>query len=382
MFRLTRIAILTCVFSAMLVAQTPPPSKTASTPQPSKSTDAGSEFAAARRLAQQGKYDEAIASSGDGRQNAQAAGISHELGTAYYKKGDYLKAAEYLKKALAEDPNDKEAVQLLGLSYYLAGRPAEAIPYLEKVQTWYPRANVDASYILGISYIQAKDYPNARKAFAKMYDVPPDSGASYLFTARMLFRQEFTPIAEDYAQKAIAADPKLPLAHELLGEIHLFTSKIPEAINDFQQELAINPAYPAAYYKLGDAYSRIQKYDDAERLLQRSIWLDASSTGPYILMGKVLEKKGEPVLAIRTLQRAANMDPNNPMTHQVLGQAYRDIGKPDEAERELKIAEQLRNKQTGTPVIHGPHFGGSALSCLSNVFADAQSGLNCKTRIV
>ncbi len=274
------------------------------------------------------------------------AGVSHELGTVYYKKGDYLKAADSLKQAVAEDPNDKEAVQLLGLSYYLAGRPAEAIPYLEKVQGWYPRANVDASYILGVSYIQAKDYPNARKAFARMFDVPADSGAAYLVTARMLFRQEFTPIAEEYAQKAIAADPKLPLAHQLLGEVHMFTSKIPEAISDFQQELAINPGNSAAYYKLGDAYSRVQKYDDAERQLQRSIWLDATSTGPYILLGKVLEKKGEPVLALRTLQRAATMDPNNPMTHQLLGQAYRDVGKTDEAEQELKIAEQLRNKQT------------------------------------
>jgi tetratricopeptide (TPR) repeat protein len=265
---------------------------------------------------------------------------------AYYKKPDYLKAAEYLKQATTENPDDKEAVQLLGLSYYLAGRPADAIPYLEKVQTWFPRANVDASYVLGTAYIQTKDYPNARRAFATMFDVPPESGAAYLLTARMLFRQEFLPIAEEYAQKAITIDPKLPLAHQMLGEIHMYVSKIPEAIADFQQELAINPANSAVYYKLGDAYSRVQKYDDAQRQLQRSIWLDASSTGPFILMGKVLEKKGEPILALRTLQRAANMDPNNPMTHQLLGQAYRDIGKTDEAERELKIAEQLRNQQS------------------------------------
>ncbi|HVP53912.1 MAG TPA: tetratricopeptide repeat protein [Candidatus Eisenbacteria bacterium] len=316
-------------------------------PQTSQPDSTPSAFADARRLAQQGKYDEAIAQlEALAAKSPRPAGLSHELGTAYYKKGDYLKAAEYLKQATSEDANDKEAIQLLGLSYYLAGRPAEAIPYLEKVQTWYPRANIDASYVLGVSYIQAKDYPNACKAFAKMFDVAPDSGAAYLFTARMLFRQEFIPIAEEYAQKAAAADAKLPLAHQLLGEIHMFSSKIPEAVADFQKELAINPAYPAAYYKLGDAYSRVQKYDDAERQLQRSIWLDASSTGPYILLGKVLEKKGEPVLALRTLQRAANMDPNNPMTHQLLGQAYREIGKPDEAERELKLAEQLRNKLT------------------------------------
>jgi tetratricopeptide (TPR) repeat protein len=267
------------------------------------------------------------------------------MGTAYYKKSDFPKAIEYLKKATAADPANGEATQLLGLSYYLGGHPAEAIPLLEKVQGWYSRANVDASYILGICYIQTKNYDQARKAFAKMFDVPPDSAASYLFTARMLLRQEFDPVAEEYAQKAVALDPKLPLTHFLLGELDLFKSRVPEAIAEFQKELAINPGHAATYYKLADAYSRVQKFEDAERVLQRSIWLDATSTGPYILMGKVLEKKGEFDLAVRALERAANMDPNNPTAHHLLGQAYRDMGKKDQAESELKLAEELQSKQ-------------------------------------
>ena len=62
-------------------------------------------------------------------------------------------------------------------------------------------------------------------------------------------------------------------------------------------------------------------------------------------MGKVLEKKGEFDLAVRALQRAATMDPNNPTTHHLLGQAYRDMGRKEEAEGELKLAEELQNKQ-------------------------------------
>jgi len=299
---------------------------------------------------QQGKIDDAIAELQTlESRDPGTKGLDLELGTAYYKKSDYVKAIGFLKKAVASDPDNSEAAQLLGLSYYLNGYPAQAIPLLEKVQTWFPRANVDAAYILGICYIQTKDYPQARKAFAKMFDVPADSAASYLFTARMLFRQEFDPVAEEYAQKAAALDPKLPLAHFLLGELYLYKSRVPEAIVEFQTELAINPGNAATYYKLADAYSRIQKYEDAERLLQRSIWLDASSTGPYILMGKVLEKKGEFQLAVRALQKAATMDPNNAMTHHLLGQAYRDMGKKEEAETELKLAEQLQTQQDSRP---------------------------------
>lgn len=314
------------------------------------SSRAGTEFDEARRLLQLGKYDDAIAALHllESKEPAMK-GLAHELGAAYYKKGDYLSAIASFKKALEDNTQDAEATQLLGLSYYLAGRPAEAIPELERVQTWFPSANVDASYILGICYIQTKDYPHARAAFAKMFDVPADSAASYLFTARMLLRQDFGSVAEEYARKAATMDPKLPLAHQLLGELYLYQSKIDDAIAEFRKELEINPGYPAAYYKMADGYSRVQKFDDAERLLQRSIWLDPTSTGPYILLGKVLEKKGETELAVRALQRALTMDPNNPIPHHLLGQAYRDLGRNEDAVRELKIAGQLEQKQNAQP---------------------------------
>lgn len=306
-----------------------------------------SEFVEPRKLMQQGKIDEAIEQLHriEARDPA-TKGVALELGTAYYRKNDFPQAIEYLKKANAADPKNEEAVQMLGLAYFRGGHPGDAIPLLEKVQGWYSRANVDAAYVLGVAYIQTKNYEQARKSFGKMFDVPPESAAAYLFTARMLLRQEYDPVAEEYAQKATALDPKLPLAHFLLGELYLYKSRVPEAIAEFQKEIALNPANAATYYKLADAYSRIQKYDEADRLLQRSIWLDSTSTGPFILRGKVLEKKGEFDLALTALQRAAAMDPNNPMTHQLLGQAYRSVGKKEEADRELKLAEQLQNSQS------------------------------------
>lgn len=339
------LAAVLVLASGLLSAQQTVPSQ-APAVQPSVPSSTPSEFAEARKLMQHGKLDEAIAQlkTVEGRDPA-TKGLALELGTAYYLKNDFPQAIEYLKKATA-DSADEEATQMLGLAYFRGGHPADAIPLLEKVQGWYSRANVDAAYVLGIAYIQTKDYDHARKSFGKMFDVPRDSAAAYLFTARMLLRQEFDPVAEEYAQKAATLDPKLPLVHFLLGELYLYKSRIPEAIAEFQKEQAINPANAATYYKLADAYSRVQKFDEADRLLQRSIWLDSTSTGPFILRGKVLEKKGEFDLAVVALKRAATMDPNNPMTHQLLGQAYRSMGNKDDAERELKLAEQLQKSPT------------------------------------
>jgi len=322
------------------------PKAPAQAPTETATASPAATFAQAQGLVDRGKFDEGIALLRQLQaRDPKTKGLNREFGVAYYKHSDFMSAAEYLQKELQQDAGDSEATQLLGLSYYFSGKPAQAVPLLEKVNSWYPSANVDASYVLGICYIQLRNYDQARKAFAAMYGVKPDSAPAYLFAARMLLREEFDPIAEHYAKQAIAIDPKLPLAHYFLGEVYLYKSRIPESIEQFQQELALNPAHAPTYYKLADAYTRVMKWDDAERLLQRSIWLDSTASGPYILMGKVLLNKGEPNLAVRTLKHALQMDPNNYVTHHLLGESYRALGEAQQASDELKLAGQLESKQ-------------------------------------
>jgi tetratricopeptide (TPR) repeat protein len=327
-------------------AQTPIPPTNPATNAAPKTSDADA-LAEAHAMLDRGEVDKALAAlKAIQSQNPNLKGLDRELGVAYYRLPDYLRASAYLDKATAADPADKEAVQLLGLSYFFTGKPKNAIPLLEKVQGWYPTAHVDASYVLGVCYVQTMDYENARRAFATMFGVTADSAASHLFVARMLMRQGHDPIAEQEARKAIEVDPRLPIAHYLLGEMYIFKSRIPEAIKAFEAELAINPAHAATYYRLADAYTRVMRWDDAEKLLQQSIWLDATASGPYILMGKVLLKKNDAVLAIRSLQRALAMDPNNYIAHNLLGQAYRMQGKSTEAENELQLSQKLQDSQS------------------------------------
>jgi len=273
-------------------------------------------------------------------------GLAHLLGTIAYKQGDYYKASTSFKMAMEEDSSDHEAVQLRGLSLFYLGNAREAATLLEQVHSWYPSANVDATYVLGLAYLQSKDYERARASFADMFGVKADSAPSYLFMARMLLRQGYDPVAEEHALKAAAIDPKLPLVHYLLGELYLFKSRVPEATKEFETELALNPGYAGTYDRLADVCFRTTKLDESQRLLQRSILLDPNATGPYILMGKVLLKKNDPQQALLYLQRGSKMDPNNYMTHHLMGQAYRALNKPEAAERELKVAEQLQQSQS------------------------------------
>lgn len=323
-----------------------------STPAPATTQPAApaNDLAEATRLVDQGKLDEAIAQLNQLHQSQpQTNGVEHELGVAYYRKGDFAQAQEAFAKAVAEDPNDRESVQLRGLSLYQLGRPAEAIPLLKQVQFWIGSANVDANYVLGLCYMHTQNYDGARQAFAQMYGVPPDSAAAHLFLARMLLRQGYDPIAEQNAQQAASMDPHLPLVHFLLGEFYLYKSNIQKAIDEFEQETKLNPGYAGSYDRLGDSYSRLGKYDDAQRALERSILLDATATAPYILMGKVLIKKKDYISAATYLEKALRMDPQNYISHHLMGEAYRGMGRIEDADRELKRSEELQAKQDVKP---------------------------------
>jgi len=80
-------------------------------------------------------------------------------------------------------------------------------------------ANADANHVLGLAYMNARRYDDARGAFAAQYGVGADSAAAYLLTGGMLLDANLPELAAQDAQKALEITPNLPLAHFMLGEV-------------------------------------------------------------------------------------------------------------------------------------------------------------------
>jgi tetratricopeptide (TPR) repeat protein len=296
----------------------------------------------AQQLLDAGRAEEAIAPL---RQLAAMQppvnGAAHALGLACYRTGKLLEARTAFEQAIHDDSADIESVQMEGLVLYRLGQPAAAIPYLERVQQWMPHANADASYVLGLCYLNARRYDDARRAFATQYGVDPASAGAYLVLANMLQIANLPELAADAARKAISLDHGLPQAHFLIGEVDLFKSDINGALGEFEQERAVNPGFAPVYDRLGDTYLRSGKFPEAQASLMKALSLDTSRTGPFILMGKVLLRRDDPQAAAMYLQHAEKMDPSNYMTHTLLSQTYRRLGREDDAKREIDLASKI-----------------------------------------
>ena len=269
-------------------------------------------------------------------------GLDRLQGDALYDLNRLPEAAAAYGHALEADPHDQEAAQMRGLTLFRIGRPADAIPLLEVNHAAGAQSKADPTYVLALCYMDTLHYDDARHAFAAQYGFPPDSAPAYLLAARMLLRREYLPIAQQYAEKAIQLDSRLPLGHELLGEIALAQNRLEVAVSEFEQERTANPLEGATYERLGDAYSRTGRYADATRVLQQAVLLEPHATGPYILLGKALLKQNQPVGAMNFLQKAEEMDPANYMTHGLLAQTYRSLGRPADASRELQLTEKIQ----------------------------------------
>ncbi len=344
-----RTFLLLTLLCGMCVAQRPSDSQASgtkpelpATPQAAK-PNVQETLATAHEKLEHGQTQEAIAMLEKLAANPgeAAKGVHHELGIAYYRAGKLLSAEKAFASAMDEDPNDMEAVQMRGLTLYRLGRPAAAIPFLERVRQWTPNANADANYVLGLCYLNAQRFDDARQAFADQFSVPSNSGAAYLLLGNMLMIANLPEAAADAAKKALELTPKLPRAHFLLGEFYLFKSDTDRALREFEQEREINPANPSVYDRLGDVYLRSGQYQLAQESLAKAISLDTSSTGPFIQMGKVLLKRGDPKTSLLYLQHAEKMDPGNYITHTLLGQAYRSLGREEDAKKEIDAASKI-----------------------------------------
>jgi tetratricopeptide (TPR) repeat protein len=266
-------------------------------------------------------------------------------GVASYHADQPLRAIELLAPLLetlpADSPERREAVQVLGLSRYLAGQIQEAIPLLEQTREW-AGGSAELTQVLGMAYVQTLQRDQARRLWADAFGVAPDSAAAHLLTAQMMVRAQLDELAEAELKGALAKDPRLPHANFLLGQTALFRGRYEEAIARLKLELEINPADAMALYRLGDAHARRLEWDLAVDALTRSTWLNPYFSGPYVLLGKAHQQRGDLGAAEGMLRRAIQHDPNNRTAHYMLGQLLQQTGRAEEGRRELETAERLQ----------------------------------------
>jgi tetratricopeptide (TPR) repeat protein len=286
------------------------------------------------------------------------------LGSLEYERGRGSEALRAFSRFVELKPASGPGWTLRGLSTFLAGDHASAIPDLEKGLALGVGGNAEllraGRHQLALAYVKTGQFERAVAPFTVLARTTPE--APWLLDAigLMLLRAPSLPSeipearrelvrgagragylhlalrAED-AQKAYAAlvesYPNEPWVHYAYG-VFLLRSDSDRALAELRRELEVKPDSVMAGLEIAFELITRGEYPQARPYAQRAAELAPGLFAARNAYGRVLVELGELDLGIRELEEAVRLAPESPEVHFALARAYTRANRDADAARE------------------------------------------------
>jgi len=242
-------------------------------------------------------------------------------GMEYYQKGfekNYLKAAEFFRKALDEDPKYSQAALYLGRTYHALYDYDKARKAFEQAIAIDPDyAEAQASF--GGMLLDVGDLDAAIRHLTAAWRRDPSSSLTPALLAQAFTRKGAYEEGIRHAREAIRLNPAHGEAHFWLAEALRFSKNCAEAIPEYQQYLRLSDfdsklAGKLNYYVLGYLAGIGKK----KRAAQTDIWRELQFMASFGLCDcERISRRFDS--AAGWCQRALRLDPSDPYAHYALG---------------------------------------------------------------
>ncbi len=166
--------------------------------------------------------------------------VHHNLGLAYYYKGDYLEAEAEFKKVLRLDPGFPKIFESLGEILIKRGSYEEAVDYLQRGIKKEPY-NYTLYHLLAISYWNLGNLSEAKKAIETAIDLEPNKAELWEICGEISLELGEIEEAERYFNRAIWLDKNLVDSFINLGLIYKYRGRDEEANKFFGEAMRIDP---------------------------------------------------------------------------------------------------------------------------------------------
>ena len=190
----------------------------------------------------------------------------------------------------------------------------------------------------------------ARVALERAIELDPEFAAAHALLAEN-YRQEWMfewrddantlDHALELAREGVRLDQELPLAHMLLGWIHLWRKEHDAAIAEAQRSVELDPNNAEVWVRLGHILDHAGRPREGLPLIEKAMRLDPHHPFVYpFWLGCALYSLERYEEALGAYERASKRNPEFMAAHQFLAATYAALGRLEEARSEA--AEVLR----------------------------------------
>ncbi|MEO8102759.1 MAG: tetratricopeptide repeat protein [Betaproteobacteria bacterium] len=258
------------------------------------------------------------------------AGAHCNLGAALIDRGQFDRAADSCRRALAIDPEYAEAHCNLGIALQGLRQLDAAAASCRRALAINPDF-AEAHNNLGNALQDLGQLDDAVASYRRALAVKPDYAGAYgnLGNALQSLGQREGAVLN--YRRALAINPGFAEAHGNLGKVLRDLGQVDEAVASCRLALALDPNFTEAYNNLGNALRDLGQLDEAVASYRQALAINPDFAGAHGNLGTVLRDLGQLSEAVTSYRRALAINPDFAEAHNNLGNALRDLGQLDEA---------------------------------------------------
>jgi tetratricopeptide (TPR) repeat protein len=291
-----------------------------------------------------------------------------------HQAGHLLDAARLYQQILEGDPNQPDALHLLGVLRHQQGDHGLAVELMGQAVALQPtipafHANLAEAYralkqfdrAIGCCRVALRLCPDnpevlsnlglalqglgrlaeAAEQFRRAIELRPDFGAAHNNLGLVLQKAGRIDEALSHFRRATELSPDLAAAHTNLGQLLLDLGNADVALTHCEEAVRLQPDRAAVHNNLGNVFRALERNLEARNAYLEALRLDPDLTVALAHLGLVLQSEGKFDEAIPWLKQAVELEPGNATFWQYLGQLFQSSSQPAEAIRCLERAREL-----------------------------------------
>ncbi len=260
----------------------------------------------------------------------------------FHRAGDLGRAEQIYRDVLRAEPNNVDALHLLGLIAHQAGHLDAALQLIRQALLLRPNFP-EAHSNLGNALSDRGELDEAVFHYREAVRLRPTFADAHNNLGNALRRLGRPDPAACY-REALRLRPDYPEAHNNLGDLLLAARRLDESEVHLRQALRLNPRYAAAHNNLGALLRHQNRLAEAEASLHEALRLAPNYVEAHNNLGNVLKDRGRPADAEACYRHALQLRPDSVLAHNNLGALLTETGRAGEAVATLGEALRLNPK--------------------------------------